>query len=92
MKDALATTYGRWRSPAAKVFGPVIDWRTWLKTAHLAAMFPLGLAFPGGHLKQFFECTYHRELISFSSLTWSATKLRIPSASFSVAMASAFKS
>jgi len=45
MREAFAGVYGRWDSPAAKVFGPVIEWRTYLRAVHLAAMFPLGIAY-----------------------------------------------
>ena len=46
----------------------------------------------GRDLEQGFKGFYHRVLISCSSFTWSVTKLRMPSASFSVAMASSFSS
>jgi len=45
MREAFSGVYGRWNSPAAKVFGPIIDWRTYARAARLGIMFPLGIAY-----------------------------------------------
>ncbi len=45
MKEAFASSYGRFGSPLGKVFGPVVAPRTYLRAVHLLAMFPLGLAY-----------------------------------------------
>ena len=43
MNEALSQVYGPYGSPVSKVFGPVINPRTYLRALHLVAMFPLGL-------------------------------------------------
>lgn len=45
MKDAFSVIYGSYGSPLGKIFGPVIQPRTYLRAIHLLAMFPLGLAY-----------------------------------------------
>jgi len=45
MNEALSQVYGPYGSPVSKVFGPVINPRTYLRALHLVAMFPLGLAY-----------------------------------------------
>ena len=45
MNEAFSRVYGSYASPLAKVFGPVIAPRTYLRAIHLFLMFPLGLAY-----------------------------------------------
>ena len=45
MRDAFRNSYGRWTSPLAKVFGPAVHPRTYLRATHLFLMFPLGLGY-----------------------------------------------
>ena len=45
MNDAFAAVYGRDRSLARRLFGPIISPRTYLRTAHLLLMFPVGIAY-----------------------------------------------
>ena len=45
MNEAFGRVYGGYGSPLAKVFGPVIAPRTYLRALHLLLMFPLGLAY-----------------------------------------------
>ena len=45
MREAFAGAYGRWDSLPAKVFGPIVDWRTYFRLFHLGLMFPLGLGY-----------------------------------------------
>jgi DNA-binding CsgD family transcriptional regulator len=45
LRDAFSKVYGRFSSPPAKVFGPVVSPRTYLRAIHLLAMFPLGIAY-----------------------------------------------
>ena len=43
MKDAFAAVYGRDRTWAERLFGPIVSPRTYLRAIHLLAMFPLGI-------------------------------------------------
>lgn len=45
MRDAFAAVYGQDRSWAGRLFGPIVSPRTYLRTVHLFAMFPLGIAY-----------------------------------------------
>lgn len=45
MNEAFSIIYGSYGSPLARVFGPVIHPRSYLRAIHLLAMFPLGLAY-----------------------------------------------
>ena len=45
MNEAFSRVYGDYGSPLAKVFGPVIAPRTYLRAVHLLLMFPLGLGY-----------------------------------------------
>jgi DNA-binding CsgD family transcriptional regulator len=45
MKEAFLEVYGQYGSPLDRVLGPVIRPRSYLRTLHLLAMFPLGLAY-----------------------------------------------
>ena len=45
MNEAFSRVYGGYESPLAKVFGPVIAPRTYLRAVRLLLMFPLGLAY-----------------------------------------------
>ena len=45
MRDSLRSSYGRWSPPLAKVFGPAIHPRSYLRAIHLFLMFPLGLGY-----------------------------------------------
>ncbi len=43
--NPFATSYPSSRGPLGKIFWPVIDYRTYLRTAHMLLMFPLGIAY-----------------------------------------------
>lgn len=45
MSDAFSAIYGRRRSVPGRLFGPIVDGRTYLRTLHLLVMFPLGVAY-----------------------------------------------
>jgi DNA-binding CsgD family transcriptional regulator len=45
MQSAFEAAYGRDRSWAGRLFRPVVSPRTYLRVIHLAAMFPLGIAY-----------------------------------------------
>ncbi len=45
MREAFTAVYGQDRSWAGRLSGPIISARTYLRAAHLFAMFPLGIAY-----------------------------------------------
>ena len=45
MNEAFSAIYGRYGSPLAKMFGPIIAPGTYVRATHLLLMFPLGLAY-----------------------------------------------
>jgi len=45
LRDAFSKVYGRFSSPPAKVFGPAVSPRTYLRAFHLLIMFPLGVVY-----------------------------------------------
>lgn len=45
MKEAFGAVYGRWDSAGGRIFGPIVDWRTYGRALRLGTMFPLGIAY-----------------------------------------------
>ena len=45
MSEIFASSYGHYRTHWGRLFGPLVSLNSYLRLVHLAAMFPLGIAY-----------------------------------------------